>query len=224
MSHEIPMGKDEEFQAWMEDWQGGEEADDRPLLSVEERRSLRRRAERFGLGLVLLSVLEIVMSVGLVAWVAKRAMENPSPAGHGLLALTVVLVLVAEGATLWNRRGTWRPHDQSVRAFADLELLRARRQLLSATRIVPLFLLFELVLMIPWIWWRLETHPIKADFAREYFHLGLAWAGVLSALVLAKCVWWASRVRRRLPELQEFVDGLADEEAADELEVAGGER
>jgi hypothetical protein len=128
-----------------------------------------------------------------------------------LLALVAVLVVLGEAVTLWNRRGTWRPGNRSVLAFAELEELRQRRQLLSATRIVPGFLAFELALILPWVWWTLTVR--EPHFAVERFHVALGLTGVSSALVLAKCAYWAGLCRRRLAELGSLLGDLRGEDS-----------
>ena len=202
-------GTDEELMGWMDDWQSEEAGTKTPVLPSAERDRLKRKARRFGLGLVTLSVVELLFCGGLLVWIVQIALRKQTPEAWALVALCVVSIVLSEVVTLWNRRGTWRPGNDSVLAFAELEELRQRRQLLSATRIVPGFLLFQLALMLPWAWWAFSVRDPYLLEAR--FHLILAWTVLISALVLAKCAYWAGLCRRRLEELEPLLRDLRGE-------------
>ncbi|MEM8931890.1 MAG: hypothetical protein AAGE94_11990, partial [Acidobacteriota bacterium] len=88
---------------------------------------------------------------------------------------------------------------------AELEVLRLRRQLRSATRLVPAFLIFELTLLVPWRLWDLAgsgrwTEP-------RLLKLAIA---VLAATggVLLICWIWARIARRRLAVAEQVLDTL----------------
>ena len=180
------------------------------MLDAAGRRRLRLRAERFGWLLRGLTAIEIAMCVGLVVWAGNRVWRDPSASNWTLFAICVVLLVVGEGLTLWNRRGTWRPVAHTTRGFVELGILRARRKL-RTTQIVPPFLAFELALILPWKWWQMTNSEKWAERMPEAFWPVLGMATALSAAFLASLAWWRRRVLAELADLEALSDALVDE-------------
>lgn len=202
----VESTEDLELQDWMEAWQGADEPDTSPL-TAEDCERLRRKAHRFGHGLVLLTVCEALVLGVITAWAGRMAWQEPTAANLALFAMVVVLVIVGGGLTLWNRRQTWRPRNDSIQAFLELERLRQQRQILNATRYFPGFIVFEIALLLPWKWWQLSNDP-EIDAVLPVFLKVVALITVLFGLIMLAKHFWYRRVRRRLEEIEELQRAL----------------
>ena len=210
MSEQEHPLEDAELQSWIDAWQEDEEA---PAAhgapTVEECERLRHRAQRFGHWLVLGTAVEIASMLAVLLWVGGIAWRNPSAQNLVLLAMVVLLVVVGEGLALWNRRGTWRPRNDSVKAFLDLEHLRQKRQLFTAKWLLPVFLAFELALLLPWKWWQLASNP-EVEAVGPVFLKVLGLMIALVVITFLGLTLWAGRVRRRLEEIEELQASLGE--------------
>lgn len=188
-------------------------------LGREERRRLRRRMRRWTWWMGFEYGLETLLAVGATAWLFLRARQADSLLGWTHFVLVQVLLAVAFGFTWWNRRGTWRPKNQSTRAHLGLEILRARRKLRAATHIMPLFLAFELALLLPWKLWQLSVDPGVLDMAAALRRTGLL-VGIVVVAVLFGCWLAARRFRADLEALRALRRQLDGPDAPDRREDA----
>lgn len=185
---------DNEWRGLMADWQV-EETTPAPL-SDEARQRIRRKAQRHGRWMILLTLLEWMGCAALLAWVWTESLDEPRAIGTVGFAGTAVLIAVALGFSLWNRRGTWAPATESTLTFVELSLERQRRKL-EALRFGPWFLALELAFLVPWSVWALLSKPVEPW--RWLFAFG--WMGGFSLLFLA---WWAWYKRKTLRETAEW--------------------
>ncbi|MEM9593788.1 MAG: hypothetical protein AAGD06_05970 [Acidobacteriota bacterium] len=220
-----PPSSDAEWEAWGEAWRrepavGGADmprspaggALDAPSLGAAERTRLRRRAERFGLGLRIVTVLELVLGFGLLSWLGAIAWREPTGSNLLLLIITLVLVVVGESMVLWNRRGTWGPEAPTTAGFVELGILRARRKLRTIQLMLP-FVALELGLILPWKWWQMSTSERWGDQMPGAF---LPLLGIVVAVLAVSWLglwWWRRRVERELEEYRLLQRALADDGA-----------
>lgn len=204
----------DELEQWIADWNDGEPGDATDTSSpeapsAEERHALPRRARRFGHGLLWVTATELLTCGGLLFWLTAKSLRHPEP---DLVVLTFALwpfVLGTIALTLWNRRGTWRPRNESVRAFLELERLRIERQLRTATRILPAIYGVEMAMILPWKWWSLTTR--QPDVATTRFLEVVAICTALSLALFAGLWWWQRRLLERRAGLDTLADAFGDD-------------
>lgn len=202
-------GTDTEWNDLIDAWQSESVDEAAPApLSDEVRRRIRRKVRRHGIGLILLAVTEVVMCVGLLAWLLPKMLERQRPVDFVGFAGVLLLFAVALGFSFWNRRGTWWPAAESTRTFIDLSIERCRRKLLTL-RYCPWFLAAEVAFLAAWGGWALfdRPHPVAPAQWIEYF-------GILALFAQAAVVWVAWYRKRTLRELAEFEElrrSLGDE-------------
>ncbi|HYH47525.1 MAG TPA: hypothetical protein VEG34_17725, partial [Thermoanaerobaculia bacterium] len=115
---------DKEWSDLMADWQADEAM---PVpLSDEARQRIRRRVRFYGYRMVLITLLEIAGCAAMLAWVWTESMDQPRAIGTVGVAGTAVIIAVALGFSLWNRRGIWAPATESTLTFVELSLERQR--------------------------------------------------------------------------------------------------
>lgn len=201
---------DPEWNDLMEAWQSenAEEASPAPLPE-EVRRRIRRKVKLYGIGLILLTVSEVVLNVGLLAWMLPKILERRHPVDLVGLAGVFLLFAVAIVFSFWNRRGTWWPAAESTRTFVDLSIERCRRKLLTL-RYCPGFLAVEMVFVGIWGTWSLLEQPEPPAAARWMTFFGVL--ALFAAAVLGWVSWYRKRTLRELAELEELRRSLGDEE------------
>jgi hypothetical protein len=180
---------DNEWRDLMADWQS-EEPVPAPL-SDEARQSIRKRVRRYGHRMILLTLSEVAGCAATLAWIWKESLDQPRAIGIVGFAGTAVLMALALGFSLWNRRGIWAPATESTLTFVELSLERQRRKLV-ALRFCPWFLAAELAFLVPWSVWALLSKP--AEPWRWLFAFG--WMGGMSALLLRWWAWYRKRTLR----------------------------
>ena len=186
---------DNEWRDLMTDWQSEEPA----AVSDETRQRIRRRVKRYGYRMMLITLFEVVGCAATLAWIWKESLDEPRAVGIVGFAGTAVLIAVALGFSLWNRRGIWAPATESTLTFVELSLERQRRKLV-ALRFCPWFLALELAFLVPWSVWALlakSSEPWKWFFA-------FGWMGGFSLLLLFWWVWYRRRTLREMAEWEEL--------------------
>ena len=192
---------DREWNDLMADWQAEEPV--AAPLSDEARQRIRRRVRLYGYRMVLITLFELAGCAAMLAWVWKGSMDEPRAIGTVGVAGTAVIIAVALGFSLWNRRGVWAPATESTLTFVELSLERQRRNLM-ALRFGPWFLAGELAFLIPWSVWSLLSKP--AEPWRWLFAFG--WMGGMSILFLVFWAWYRKRTLRKLAEWEELRQAL----------------
>lgn len=188
---------DNEWRDLMADWQTEEPVP--ASLSDEARQRIRRKVRRYGYRMILLTLFEIAGCAATLAWIWKESLDEPRAIGAVGFAGTAVLIAVALGFSLWNRRGTWAPASESTLTFVELSLERQRRKLI-ALRFGLRLLAVELAFLIPWsVWTLLSRH---AEPWRWLFAFG--WMGGFSLLLLAWSAWYEKRTLREAAEWEEL--------------------
>ena len=196
---------DRDWQQLARDWQTDEESPSAADIPAD----IRRRVQRFSLGLYALTVVEVVgLSVALF-YFTRSAWIDPGPLEITTAATLWILGSVAMGFALWNRRGTWRPSARTTRAFVELSRERCLRRLRSV-RFAWWLLAAEFLLFVPWIAWVIASKPEKLARAPEIYFTTY---GFLAAMVLGAslALWWLRRTTaRELAEVEELRRSLAE--------------
>lgn len=192
---------DNEWNDLMADWQAEEPAP--APLSEEGRQRIRRRVRRYGYKMILITLFELAGCAAMLAWVWKGTLDEPRAIGTVGVVGTAILIAVALGFSLWNRRGIWAPATESTLTFVELSLERQRRKL-EALRFCPWFLAGELAFLVPWSVWALLSKP--AEPWRWFFAFG--WMIGLSAFFLVFWAWYKKRTLRELAEWEELRQAL----------------
>ncbi len=193
---------DPEWHDLMETWQSEalEEAAPAPL-SDEVRRRIRRKVKRHSYGLVLVAVSEVVLAVGMTAWMALDVLDLRTPVDLVALIGTVFLFAVAFYYTVKNRRGTWWPAAESTTTFVDLSIERCRRKL-RTVRFLPKLLGGGVSFLAVWGTWALLSRPEAPSAAKwiEFFGFLILYP----AVYLAWGVWYKRKTLRELAEWEEL--------------------
>jgi len=195
---------DNEWNDLMADWQAEEPAP--APLSEEGRQRIRRRVRRYGHRMILVTLFEIIGCAAMLVWVWKGTLDEPRAIGTVGLAGTAVLIAVALGFSLWNRRGIWAPATESTLTFVELSLERQRRKL-EALRFCPWLLAGELAFLLPWSVWALLSKP--AETWRWFFAFG--WMIGMSTALLVFWAWYKKRTLREMAEWEELRRALEGE-------------
>jgi hypothetical protein len=198
-----------ELASWMDAWQepaaGGPDGGEDFALRVER---VKTGSRRFGIGLLALTAGELLISLGTLLFAGHWVYLKPEPWRWALLACAVGLILVAHYFTLTNRRGTYRPRNQTTQAFVELEWLRAKRQLRTIRFTLP-FLLFEMAAIAAI---RLGQLASAGAPMGRIGSLALSLLAVTLAMVavLAPALWlWRRKVRAKMKELEPLRAALA---------------
>jgi hypothetical protein len=202
------MNMDKDWEAWTREWH--EEAAPAPGIESAIERRVRRQSAR----LALLSVMEGAVALGLLALSAIVAADRPTPLVLVWAGAIWILVFVAWGFSLWNRRGIWRPAAQNTRAFVEVSLERCARRL-RTVRFAAWLLVSEVLFLILWGSWEYRSDP--GGFS-ERADLHMARYGLITLLVIGISVWLIWLRRRTLRErdsLGDFKRALSAFDAAD---------
>ena len=174
-------------------WQNRSE----PLrLSIDE---LLRQERLRRLGMAGLLGFEVLITGGAlyVAWWARARMNG----GGAVLASVVVLYTAMVWTfSIWNRRGTWRPEQQTVEGFVAISVLRARRGLRTA-RFTTAVVVAQAVVTVFW----LATVLIRrGSTALPRVLLALSISAAVGAGFLLWAVWFRRLMLRRLSWLRQW--------------------
>lgn len=185
--------------AWQEPGMPADAAADAALAARAER--VKRGSRRFGIGLLALTAGELLFSALSIALVGYWVYLEPEPWRWALLVLAVVLVVWAEVFVLRNRRGTYRPRNQTTQAFVELEWLRAERQLRTIRFTLPFFLI-EMAALAALRLGELSADPARAARVPALAAELLAITGATLAVMVPAIYVWYRRVRRKMKELE----------------------
>jgi hypothetical protein len=190
---------DPEWSDLMEAWQSEAPDGSAPApLPDEIRRRIRRKVRRHSFLLVLVAVSEVVMAVGMMAWMVFGVLDLRKPVDLFALTGTMVLFAVAFYYTIRNRRGTWWPAAESTTTFVDLSIERCRRKL-RTVRFLPKLLGMGITFVAALGIWALLTRPVAPP--------ALQWIEFFGFLVLYPAVfliWGAWYKRKTLREMAEW--------------------
>jgi hypothetical protein len=189
------MNLDTELRDWQRSWR--EQA--LPAASAAELARMVRRGTRNAVYGTLAAALLTLLAI---APLVRRALSGDVDT-HFLTGILVFVALVWVSA-LWLARGTWRPQDESVAAFIEVSIRRARAAQLG----VPV----ALVLYCAQLFYVLmSTHRIEgvawSDMLTSRQFIAVGWIG--GPLYIAGQVWYARRERSRLARLQQLQTELA---------------
>lgn len=185
---------DNEWNDLMADWQVEETAP-----SDETRKRIRQRVRRQSIRMILTTLFEVAGSAAMLVWVWDQSLDQPRSIALVGFFGTAVLIAVALGFSLWNRRGIWGPATESTMTFIELSLERQRRKL-EALRFCPWFLALELAFLLPWSVWALLSEP--SPLWKWVFAFG--WMAGMSALLLAWWAWYKKKTLREATEWEEL--------------------
>jgi hypothetical protein len=198
---------DPEWRNLMNAWKS--EAPDEPPVPLPEevRKRIRRKVRRHTYGLILIAVSEVVLAVGMTAWMAFGLLDLRKPVDLVALIGTVFLFAVAFYYTVKNRRGTWWPAAESTAIFVDLSIERCRRKL-RTVRFLPKLLAGGVSFVAVWGIWALLSRPEPASMAKwlEFF----GFLVLYPAVYLAWGAWYKRRVLRELAGWEALRRSLGD--------------
>lgn len=192
---------DPEWQGLMDDWR---EADPGPApLPAKEVERIRRQVRLRSYGLILLGLSEVLVSLGLVAWLFQDLPDHHGPVELVAFVATLVFFAVAFTFGFWNRSGVWWPAAESTRTFVEFSAERCRRKL-RALRFCRWFLAAELVFLVPWSVWALlsKASPLA------YWLFAFGWMALSVVIVFWGGAWYRRRTLRELAKWEELLDGL----------------
>lgn len=196
-----PSANDKELTLWREAWQrseagGGSESDIGDTWG-----HLARQVRRRSLGLLALTVGEILFSLAMAGFLLHLGWLSPDPLNLAFVGCMVLLLVLLEVYVLWNRRGMWRPAGEAPGAYLDLSRRRLVRRRQSL-RIARYLLGVEGLLFIPWIFHRLHQAS-GVGLALAYTFL-VAWLGLFAVILVVL----EFRTRREEEELEAIAGEL----------------
>lgn len=200
---------DPEWHDLMEAWQSEASDGDAPApLPDEIRRRIRRKVRRHSVLLVLLAVSEVIIAVGMTAWMAFGLLDLRRPADLFALIGTLVLFAVSFYYTVKNRRGTWWPAAESTTTFVDLSIERCRRKL-RTVRFLPKLLAGGVSFLAVWGTWALLSRPEPPSAAKwiEFF----GFLVLYPAVYLAWGAWYKRKTLREMAEWEALRRSLGEE-------------
>ncbi len=152
--------------------------------------TLRATARRRGHGLLVLVVVEVCLTVAVLAFVVELLLRERSRMSWVAAACAVVMTIVVWSFTTWNRRGIWRPLSESTS-----EYLRLSRQRIVAGRRTLRFVRVSTVLYVaaygPWFLYRASRLTLSD---------GEVFRWVAAAAYGAGLVLWSAWYQRRLSD------------------------
>lgn len=192
-----------EDQQWQSLWQ----TEPHPLPTLDAD-ALRRKSQRFRWGLIACNIGEILVGLGLIAWMCHRALESGKLSSWVGVLLTVSLLGYLQTLALKNRRGTYQPANHTLRAYLELEVLRTQR-MIRTSRFITKFVLIECLLIVPWSCWELSQQD-PAFGARMPAAL---WRGAATLVVLIGSTglasyFWRRHLEKKLARAKSLVESL----------------
>ncbi len=184
---------DDELLEWTRDWQAAE-PDGNPA-------DLRRQVARRSRGLAALTAGEALLSAGFATALVRLALRPGHPADVPLAIGLLLVIGLAFGFSLWNRRGLWRPRADTVRASLELSLRRARRRLRGVAAGWGVLGL-EVLLLLPWAVVRTERLGSRAG--------ALLFLAAMAGGAACVLVTLARRTRREIEELEALEQSLRE--------------
>ena len=200
--------EDRDWKSLSRDWQ---ETDLPTTSPVETPADLRRRTQRFGLGLLALTVVEVLALSAVLFVFSRKAWNDPEPIEVTIATTLWILGLAAMGFSVWNRRGTWRPTSESTLAFAALWRKRCHRRL-RGVRFGWGLLAVETLFFIPWIAWVIASDPAKLERAPGIYFTNY---GLLAGLILVASLvllFYRRQTVRELDRSEELYRALTEPE------------
>lgn len=169
-------------------------------------RTVESRQRRGTQRLWLIAGLETLIVAGIVVFTATTLLRGPNTFEIVyLIALWVVLV-VALGFAIENRRGLWRPDGESTADYLSLCEERARRKLRTAHFVLQLVLVQTIFVLALAGWKAMRAGGVSGL---------LADAALLGAAVTAYtgwALWFRGRARRELVWVADLRRAIANAE------------
>jgi hypothetical protein len=203
----MSMTPDPEWNGLMEAWQS-EAPGEPPVPQADEvRKRIRRKVRRHSYGLILIAVSEVILAVGMTAWMAFDLLDLRKPVDLTALIGTVFLFAVAFYYSTKNRRGTWWPAAESTATFVDLSIERCRRKL-RTVRFLPKLLGGGVSFLAVWGTWALLSRPEAPSVAKwiEFFAFLVAYP----AVYLAWGAWYKRKTLREMAKWEELRRSLGE--------------
>jgi hypothetical protein len=186
-----------ELESWTTAWTS------QGQVAAADLRRLRRRTRRH----VWSGVGTLVLGVAFLTWFTVWTFERPEPTMLVAAVAVWALVLGATAFELSNRRGTWRPRNDSTRAFLELSELQARRRR-RGVRFGWLLLAAETAFFLPWIAWEVGGSAERAAPLGEYVGPYAFLAAMVGGFAIT-LRWLGRRSERELAEIHTLRADLA---------------
>jgi hypothetical protein len=191
---------DREWEQWLDAWRTDAGTPAAPEAVVDAMRRRGRLIASWFAG-------EVAIGLGFAVLLVHRAVTHTDPVeklAMGLLALIAAGAVVASWLT-W--RDTLRASAETTAAYVALSLKRSARvrRWIAAGWVI---LVSEVVVLAPWIWYRLYGGPEPPGAGVERFAWGwLAGVAALAAGFLASAGVWARRNERSVRNLAKELEG-----------------
>ena len=201
-----------EWQSWVSAWQESQPSPSRPDPEkelAEQIAKVKKSSRRFGFGLVILTISEILFCIAAIVFMAYWLSIKPDPWRAGLFLVALVFLAIAMVFSIKNRRGTYRPRNETTQAFIELEWLRTQRQLRTLRFVIP-GIAIELITVIALRIWHITGLPDAAERLPELLRFfGLYTLAIL--LIFGPAFWlWYRRIRQKQQELEPLRAAFAD--------------
>ncbi|MCI0627395.1 MAG: hypothetical protein L0387_38080 [Acidobacteria bacterium] len=186
-----PVGR--ELRAWMDEWKATGESLDPPA-------KIRRHVERRSTLLAVWKWGEVAVCAGILVFLIHGIATGPDSVERAVMVALTVFSLAALIFVYWNWfRSEAAPTDTVVRLL-DLSFERCRR-LRRAVRFGWAFLIAEVAVLTPWVWYRTRSHP------GTLWPWGLLVGLVVFAILLLVGVGaWARREVRAIESLSREIE------------------
>lgn len=204
-----------EWQSWVSAWQEPPTATPRPDPERElaaQIEKVKKSSRRFGFGLVILTASEIVFCIAALVFMVYWLNVKPDSWRLILFLVALVFMAIAMVFTLKNRRGTYRPRNETTQAFIELEWLRTQRQLRTLRFVIP-GIIIELAIVLALRLWQVSGLPDAAERLPGLFRFfGLYTLAV--ALIFGPAFWlWHRKILKKRSELEPLRAAFSETEA-----------
>lgn len=202
-----------EWQSWVSAWQEPQtSATSRPDPEkelAEQIAKVKKSSRRFGFGLVILTISEILFCIAAIVFMAYWLNAKPDPWRAGLFLVALLFLTIAMVFSIKNRRGTYRPRNETTQAFIELEWLRTQRQLRTLRFVIPGIAL-ELVVVFVLRIWHVTGLPDAAERLPDLLRFfGLYTLAII--LIFGPAFWfWYRKIRQKQQELEPLRAAFAD--------------
>ena len=207
-----------EWQSWVAAWQEPQTtATSRPDPEkelAEQIAKVKKSSRRFGFGLVILTISEILFCIAAIVFMAYWLSAKPDPWRAALFVVALLFLGIAMVFSIKNRRGTYRPRNETTQAFIELEWLRTQRQLRTLRFVIPGIVL-ELVVVIVLRIWHVMGLPDAAERLPGLFRFfGIYTLAIL--LIFGPAFWlWHRKILQKQRELEPLRAAFADPDLGD---------
>jgi hypothetical protein len=194
---------DDNLQAWTAAWQHSEPV---PPADAALARYVRRRSRLISYWMIG----ELIVAAVALTAIALIILRRPDPFERLAMGSLGLVCVGAVAFSWWNWRGTTAAVGETTAAYLELSasrLMRLRRALTAGW----IILAAELVVFVPWVWYRQLTSSDAAGWWPWAFLAGMAGLGAHGLTLVAR---WARREAAMVERLRDECLGVGGERDA----------